>query len=211
MRTRASSFTSLALPAVSLVWACALSGCSTIGAVLSPGIGPVDEKSHSYRVLDLSKDDSDWTKLDPKKVSGDDASSDESSTEISDLAFQSKSTASIITLNSNCRDGGAVDGRATERELQDVSRLLLLGFTDITLREEAMLDIQGTSALQTTVKGLLPEDPSRDTTKRIPMMLRAVVLKPKRCTYELVYISIPDHFHKKEEDFNRFVSSLLLK
>jgi len=187
------------------------SGCSLMRAVLPFDVGPVDDKSQVYGVLDLAREDPDWVKLDPKAVAGDAPSKDAQKTQSTDIAFQSKNTGSIITLNSSCRDtldsGGLIE-TADEVELRNLTRSLTMGFTDISLREEKQIQIQDLPALETTVVGQLPENPEKDPIKRVPMTLRAVVLRKGSCTYDLVYIARPKQFIKNEQSFTRFVNSL---
>src|SRR5689334_22833806 len=71
------------------------SSCS----VLVGNVKPVDEKSENYGVADLSKENADWVRVEGEKS----AKSAETNTEVADVAFQSKQTASIISLNSACR------------------------------------------------------------------------------------------------------------
>ena len=78
------------------------SACSTVGALVG-NEKPIDQKSETYGVLDLSKSNPDWSELDPKTVGDEHANGGDTITsEISDVAFQSKSTAAIISLNSSC-------------------------------------------------------------------------------------------------------------
>src|SRR4051794_2027464 len=72
------------------------SGCS----LFFGNVKPTEERSTQYGVMDLSKGKSDWIKLDPKS-SSDPADNeglketDAPTTGISDIAYQSKTTASI--------------------------------------------------------------------------------------------------------------------
>ena len=170
------------------------SGCS----VLIGNVRPVDEKSQSYGVEDLAQNNSDWVKLDPKLTSPEAKDSDLTSTEASDVAYQSKETAAIISLNSACRK----HLEEPEQSLRTLTNLLLLGMTDVTLHKEEPESIQNTPALRTTVEGKLNGE---------PMMLRTVVLRRATCIYDLVYMSRPKSFDLRSPDFNRFVSSLKLK
>jgi hypothetical protein len=169
------------------------SGCG----VLLGNIKPVDEKSETYRVLNLSESNPDWKKLEPVQISAKSPDGDPTrATDSTDLAYQSKQTASIISLNSACRPGDSTGS------LRDVSQLLFLGLTDVVEREEKQLELEKLPALQTTVQGRLNQE---------PVKLRAVVLRKGTCVYDLMYVSRPEHFAAQENDFTRFVSSLRLK
>lgn len=162
-----------------------LSGCAT----LVGNVKPVEEKSASYGVADLSKDP-DWTQLDGEKA-------DIASTEVSDVAFQSRRTAAIISLNSSCRRG-----REHREDLHSITNLLLLGMTDVAFRTERELQVAQTLALETTVQGKLNGE---------EMRIRAVVLRREGCIYDLLYVARPEYFAQNERDFSQFVDSLRLK
>lgn len=164
-------------------------------------IKPVDEKSNSYGILDLSQHDPDWVRVDPRFTEDPDHTGDVDVPEsgISDIVLQSKSTASIISINSACKSYGKSEKPET---LQELTRELLLGISDISLHEEKDLNLQGTPALQTTLTGKI---------KGEPMTLQTIVVQKSRCVYDLMYVSRPDRFHDKEKDFSQFVSSLRLR
>lgn len=166
-----------------------LAGCGT--GVLIGNVKPVDEKSESYGVMDLTKGNPDWIKLDPK-------SGDINSTEIEDVAFQSKSTAAIVSLNSACRDSKEYENK----DLRSLTNVLLLGAADVTLRDEKELTVSGNPALQTTIEGKINSE---------KIMLRTVVIKRRTCVYDLVYVARPQTFDAHVEDFSHFVASLRLK
>lgn len=176
-------------------------GLSQAGCgILVGNVKPEDEKSESYGVADLSKTNSDWTKLDPKSFGEISPQQDAAttSTEVSDVAFQSRSTASIISLNSACRNGNGYE----DKDLRSLTSVLLLGASDVTHRDESDMSVSGTPGLQTTILGRINGE---------QVMLRTVVLKRKTCVYDLVYVARPQTFQTHEEDFSHFVASLRLK
>lgn len=176
----------------------ALAGSSC--SVVVGNIKPVDQKSENYGVMDLSQINRDWNKLDPVQAAAEEGPRERevSSTEVSDVAYQSKSTASIISLDSACRESNGLEGQ----DLQTLTNLLFLGMTDMTHREERGIEIQKTPALETTIQGKLNGE---------PMRFRTIVLRRDRCVYDLVYMARPKFFPRHEEDFARFVASLKLK
>jgi len=183
-----------------------LAACLLLIILSVPGCGllvgnirPVDEKAENYKVIDLGARNSDWIKLEPSQEEQKHASDTATSlTEISDLGFQSKKTASIISLNSACRP--TLENQ--EQDLRGFTQLLLLGISEITLREEKNLTLSGTPALETTVQGKMNNE---------PVMLRTVVLKKQHCLYDLMFVSRPESFQTHESDFSAFVSSLQLR
>jgi hypothetical protein len=196
----------------------------TLLAIFSSGCGllvgnvkPVDQKSGDYRVLDLTEEPSaEWQKLDPEEANtraettaqGENPAGDpgQGSTETTDVAYQSKRTDSIISMNTACRPSlkweDKVDVVEREKHLRQFTRELLLGISDIGERQERMIRVQDLSALETTVLGKL----SGRTTK-----LRTVVLRQGQCIYDLMYIAKPSVFDQDEPAFSRFVASLRLR
>ena len=162
-----------------------LNGCG----LLVGNVKPVDEKDEGYRTLDLTKENPDWIKL----------NSDTSSTkDESDISYQSKKTATIISLNSACRKSN----EDTDNDLNHFTKLLLLGISDISEKTEKPLTVANTPALETTVQGKMGDE---------VMRLRTVVLKRSDCLYDLMFIARPENFSIHESDFGKFVTSLRLK
>lgn len=191
------------------------SGCS----LLIGNVRPLDEKAVNYSISDLSKKNPNWKKLESSNSSGplekkkspsqptlpsesgsttstNDLSSE--SDELSDIAFQSSVTASIISLNSACRKGRDHD----QSDLKTLTRLLFLGILEIKIQEEKMISLQGIDGLQTTVTGNLNQE---------EMMLQTIVFKKKECLFDLLFLSRPHHYHSDIGIFNEFVASLQLK
>ncbi|MEK6706237.1 MAG: hypothetical protein AABZ06_10655 [Bdellovibrionota bacterium] len=179
--------------------------CLTGMILLTTGCGllignvkPVDEKSETYGIADLSRDDPDWDKLDQPANSSED--SNPSSSDVSDVVFQSKKTASIISLNSACRPTHG--NPQTEDDLRKITNQLFLGVSNITMREEKELTVSSSPALQTTIHGKMNGE---------LMKLRSVVLRKNHCVYDLMYIARPNSFTEKEQSFDKFAASLRLK
>jgi hypothetical protein len=171
-----------------------ISGCSLIIG----NVKPLEEKSDAYGIMDLSKVNSDWVRLDPK-VTQDTSTSAPPESGISDVVYQSTSSASIISINSACKT--APKGAGRDR-LEDLSRELFLGISDIKQQETSKLVVDENPAFQTTLRGKLNQE---------EMMLRTIVLKHSTCIYDLMYISRPERFKDHEKDFTDFVNSLRLK
>jgi hypothetical protein len=177
------------------------SGCG----VLIGNTPPADQKSDSYGIAELSKESPDWQKLDPKQAGAGADIGDPTTTptEVSDVAYQSKKNASVISLNSACRPSNArPENKSVEEDLRSLTDVLLLGANNVTLRDERPLVVQNTPALQTTLRGAM---------NREIVMLRTVVLRRNTCIYDLVYVARPDTFAANEQEFTHFVASLRLK
>ena len=165
-------------------------------ALLIGNVKPVDEKSQRYKTVDLSKDNGDWAKLGKEKPVANVPNPE--SSESSDIAFQSKRTSSIISLDSACRPTHATE----PPDPHEVTRELLMGITEVSQKEEKELTIQNLPALETTVRGKLGNDATQ---------IRAIVLRRKECVYNLMYVARPEHFDEQAAEFDRFVASLKLE
>lgn len=195
----ASRFAALALITVTL--SISSSGCALFrlaGATVG-NERPVEEKSELYRVADLSKQSKEWMKLES-------GSGDSTRTDVSDVAYQSRRNASIISLNSACRKGADDDSDDKREDLKKLSSRLFLGLTDITFHNERGLTVQGEDALETTIQGKLNGHDEGEE-----MLLRSVVLRKGACVYDLMYMARPKHFGTNEKDFAHFVDSLRFK
>ena len=162
-----------------------LDGCG----ILFGNVRPLEERSEHYVVNDLSGMDSDWEKIETKKPRDENPQS-------SDLAYQSRSKASIIAINTACRD------TYRQKDLRSLAQTSFLGITEITSREEKNLMVNGQPALQTTLSGTLNQE---------SMSLRTIVLKQEACFYNLMYVARPQIFPDQEMAFTRFVESFRIK
>lgn len=180
---------------VQRICACAVLLALSACGVLIGNVKPVAEKSETYHILDLSNEDPDWTKVDsvqPQQTTDDGS--------ITDVSFQSKKTASTITLNSTCRD----TLRFRSQSLSSYTKSLFLGLSNIDYKQEkeTIMVKNGIKALQTTVRGKLNNE---------PVMLRAIVFKNDNCLYDLLYVARPQYFKSQEAIFQKFSESLVLK
>ncbi|HAR43354.1 MAG TPA: hypothetical protein DCS07_12115 [Bdellovibrionales bacterium] len=166
----------------------------TACGVLLGNIKPVDERSDSYGVADLTKQSPDWTRM--RRSSG--PAADANGTGLSDVAFQSKKTGAVISLNSACR----ATTQTKEEPLKELMNQLLLGINDVSFRADQDIEVQGIPALDTTIQGKMNSE---------NVMLRSVVLRKNRCVYDLMYIARPETFAEYQETFSQFVASLRLK
>lgn len=181
-------------------------GCS----VLVGNVKPVDEKSERYTVINLEKTNPDWKALPSQSVksSNEDSSQENIEGSSTDVAFQSKKTASIISLNSSCRKANL----RKDLNLQDYSKVLLLGLTEINDYNEKEVQLAGFPAFETITDGKMPLDqPERQVHGLQKVRLKTFVVKKEDCLYDLMYIAKPEHFSSQESDFNLFVQSLKIK
>jgi hypothetical protein len=179
------------------------SGCSSL---IFGNIKPFEEKSQTYTVVDISKDDSSWTKItnSEKKVERE-QNRDNLNSDISDVSYFSKDTGATISLNSTCKNYLATEKKPTLTKLTDdlLSGTLRIQSTGHSKsREEKTLILQNIPALQTISKGELNGQ---------IFVIETVVLQSKNCIYDMIYVANADQFKQNEKDFSRFVFSLRLK
>ncbi len=167
-----------------------LCGC----AVLVGNVKPVDQKSITYGVMDLSKEDPNWNSLLPVQT----RSKGVTPSEVSDVAFQSKKTASTISLTSGCRAGN----ESPSKDLREFSQPLFSSLTKLRDRKENARLVQNVPALETTAHGVAEGQ---------DLVIRTVVLRKKSCVYDLTLVSLARFFVAETEAFSKFVESLRLK
>jgi hypothetical protein len=179
----------------------ALTGCG----VLLGNVKPLAEKSVDYRVADLAQESPEtWERIPSSEINPASAGDSDAreSTDATDVAYQSRRNASIISLNSACRERL----RNRDHTLQEYTRELLLGITDIQARDEREIQVQGQRALETTLQGRMGAGAQAE-----PVKLRAVVVRKDDCLYDLMYVARPETFAAHEPDFSRFIESLRLR
>jgi hypothetical protein len=170
-------------------------GCS----ILFGNIKPVVEKSSTYSLLDLSLNNTDWSKLDirpTKSESGD--TSKTINSELADVAFQSKKTSSVISFNSICKENTVQE----EKDPREYVNALFLGMTNLSSRTESSVTVSGVSGLQTTVKGMMQDR---------EIQIRSIIVQKGPCLYDILYVSKPSSFTEQENEFKRFVESVKIK
>jgi hypothetical protein len=177
-----------------------LNACGTLSLLLG-NEKPVDEKSKSYQVNDLSLGNPDWTKLDPSTLAGSPKTldaPDSSATWVSDVTYLSRKDASVISLNSSCEPG------ATPTDLRASSEAFFYGIQEVTYRREIGTAVRDIPALETTVRGKFYPDP------RNSMMLRTVVFRRGSCIFDFIYLAAPEDFGRDVSTFSSFVTSFRL-
>lgn len=179
------------------------SGCSSL---IFGNIKPFEEKSQTYSIVDISKDNSSWTKLTNKEKKSDhEQNHDSLNANISDVSFHSKDTEATISLNSTCKNYSTSEKKPTLRELTDELLSGTLGTQSPIspkLKKEKELIIQNSPALQTISNGELNGE---------EFVIETVVLQYRNCTYDMIYIAKAERFKQDEKVFSRFVSSLRFK
>ena len=171
-----------------------LSGCS----LFFGNIKPLDEKSANYEVIDLSTIDPNWIIIHSKPLEDEKEERKSDPGSQADTAYQSKKTASIVSINSACLQESIEE----TKDLKTLTQRLLLGITDISRHEQKSLIIAGSPALETIVQGRLDGE---------EMTLKTVVIEKDHCTYDLMYIARPRYFSSELPLFSKFITSLKIK
>lgn len=169
--------------------ALSLSACS----VLIGNIKPVSERSANYKFKDLASStsgSSEWTKLDAAAVTSD--KSGATPEDVSDIAFQSKKTAAIISINSTCRSRP----EGEDPDLKTYTNSLLLGISPVVERTERQSKMGQIPVLDTILTGFLNGE---------SVKIRAVVLKKQDCLFDIMYFSKTPRFAEHEITFEDFV------
>jgi len=165
--------------------AVSISGCG----LLIGNVKPLSQKSNNYDVMNLSKN-SNWIDISENSESSDDTS-------LSDFAYQSSETESVIALNSACRE----QKNRSEKSLKEFTDLLLLGVSKVSERTERPMTIENLDALETNIIGQVD---SRT------VKMQTIVLKSKSCVFDFLYLSTPANFSKEHSVFSSFVASFRL-
>jgi hypothetical protein len=199
----APPFPSLLITVLSLILQ---TGCATfIGSDR-----PVEEKSKSYQVADLSRLNADWkreSEENPEKNSNPSGNEENPGAEsaLADRSWSSSRTGSMITLNTICRPSHASLAHNAET-LRDLSRQLFLGMGDIRMSEETEIRIQGEPALMRTVEGSIQESPGKVRTVR----MRTVNLLHGTCLFDILLVATPSQFPSDEGALQKLLDSLRL-
>lgn len=174
-------------------------GCS----LLLGNIKPVEEKAKNYQILDISKNNADWVRLDSKLIESSknktNRHSEAPESGGADITYQSSRSGSIISIDSACRSNSM---KPQEVNLGQLTNQLLLGISNLRNKKEENLTIENETALQTTIEGEIEHQ---------LMNLKTVVLKKNNCIYDFMYIARPENFKENEKDFSQFVYSFHIK
>ena len=162
-----------------------LNNCS----VLVGQVKPVEEKAPRVPYTEVNVISPKWRRLD---IQG-----RKNAEDIPDAAWQSSSTAAVISLNSACRQNPD-----EHIDLKEVTQILLSQWDKLTVMKESETVISGFPALETEAIGkYLGRNRKFKTT----------VVKTATCVYDLVYLSPVKTFPEEVSIFDQFRDSLNLK
>jgi hypothetical protein len=159
-------------------------------SVLVGQVKPLEEKSVNAPSPSHSLDGMGW-----RRIGNQDAS--EQSSERPDEAWQSTTTAAVISLNSVCRRGAG-----GERDEKKVTKVLLSQWDNLRIEQQNPFTLRNLPALQTTARGKYL---GRDR------KFQVIVVKSPSCIYDLIYLSPVESFDQELSAFFRFRDTLELK
>jgi hypothetical protein len=164
-----------------------LNGCS----VLVGQVKPVEEKAPKVPFTDVTQIAPTWKRLDiPAKTKSKD--------DIPDAAWQSGTTAAVISLNSACRQTPDED----RTDLKEVTRIILSQWDNLSIISETPRTLSGLEAWETVAEGKYLGRQRKFET---------AVVKTPTCVYDMVYLSPVKTFTEELSVFERFRDSLNLK
>ena len=122
------------------------SGCS-VSKLLVGQVDPVDQKSSTIQVTPVETIDSNWKRI---EITDTTIATNASP----DRAWQSTKTASVISLNSACRQSNDGAQNYNEMNLKDITADLLSQWRGLEHKTERDFILSGFPALETTADGL---------------------------------------------------------
>ncbi len=139
-------------------------------------------KSGEYKI---TAPDSPWEKV----ATGEEGAATDSLK--ADMAYENPETGAIISLNSICR-------KYTDSTLQSLTNNLVRGIQNRRVIDQKIVQIDSTPGEDTTFEGVVDN---------VKINLRTVVLKKDTCTYDFIYVVIPQRERNDRAEFEKFVAS----
>ena len=170
------------------------SGCS-VSKLLVGQVNPVDEKSHSIQIVPVEAIDPSWKRIEI-------SDGGPSRNDLPDRAWQSSKTASVISLNSACRQSNDDAQHSGEMGLKEITADLISPWEGLASKTEKEILFSGFPALETTAEGLYYNRKRK---------FQTVVVKTPTCIYDLIFLSPPKSFAQDLTIFQKFRDKLVLK
>lgn len=173
-----------------------ITGCS-VSKLLVGQVSEVDEKSNSIQITPLESIDAAW-----KRVEIQDHNAVATSTAVPDRAWQSSKTASVISLNSACRQSNDEAQTYAEMEPKEITADILSAWRDLDNKKERDLMVSGFPAFETTAEGFYFGQRRK---------FQTVIVKTPTCVYDLIFLAPPKSFAQDLVTFQKFRDKLVLK
>ena len=169
-------------------------GCS-MSKLLVGQVDAVDQKSSTIQVTPVESIDPNWKRIDSSEHSA-------GLNDMPDRAWQSNKTASVISLNSACRQHNDEAQNFAEMGLKEITADLLSQWTEIDHKTETDLNLSGFPAFETTAEGIYYGRHRK---------FQTVVVKTPTCIYDLIFLSPPRSYTQDLAIFQKFRDKLILK
>ena len=169
-------------------------GCS-VSKMLVGHVDAVDQKSSTISITPLEMIDPHWKRI---EISDSVVNSNENP----DRAWQSSKTASVISLDSACRQRNDVTQNYAEMALKDITADLLSQWTHIEHLSEQEIVFSGFPAFETSAEG------NYYGRKR---KFQTIVVKTPTCIYDLIFLSPPKSYTQDLTIFQKFRDKLIIK
>ena len=167
-----------------------LSGCS----ILVGQVKPVEEKAAGTKIVEVSQISPQWKKLKSEQTAI-------NSEDIPDAAWQSQTTAAVISINSACRQN-VKDPDAEVTDLHSITENLLSQWRNLKIKNEQQITVSGFPALETTAIGFYLNQTRK---------FQTIAVKTPTCVYDLIYLSPVNTFEEELSVFQQFRDNLKLK
>lgn len=167
-------------------------GCS-VSKLLVGNVNPVDQKSDSVYLTPVDVIDQNWKRI---------QATENSSNDIPDRAWQSTKTASVISLNSACRQSNDKGESYSDMGLKEITADLLSQWGNLENKTERDFTLSGFSAFETTAEGFYYNRKRK---------FQTVVVKTPTCIYDLIFLSPITSFSQDLAVFQQFRDKLMIK
>ena len=172
-------------------------GCG-VSKLLVGQVEPVDRKSSTIQITALETIEPHW-----KRVEINEGSSNAlNANDMPDRAWQSTKTASVISLNSACRQSTDEAQGFSEMAPKDITADLLSPWRELEHKTEREFVLSGFPAYETTAEGIYFNRKRK---------FQTVVVKTPSCVYDLIFLSPIKSFNQDLVTFQKFRDKLIIK
>lgn len=169
-------------------------GCS-VSKLLVGQVDPVDQRSNSMNITPLESINPNWNRINNSENNNDIDG-------MPDRAWQSNKTASVISINSACRQSDDESNKFTTIDAKEISNDLVSQWNDVENKIEKDFKLSGFPALETTAEGIYLNRKRK---------FQTVVVKTPSCVYDLIFLSTVKNFNQDLVTFHQFRDKLIIK
>lgn len=108
-----------------------------------------------------------------------------------DLAYENPQSGAIISMNSLCR-------KYTDHNLESLTNNLIRGIDERKLLDRKQTKVVDSDALDSTFEGMVDN---------VRLKIRTVVLIKNSCSYDFIYVSVPQKEQNSHDAFEAFLAS----